>query len=140
MKKENELPELSKAEWAVMEVVWRLNRTVAREVHEELKESQEWALSTVRTMMERLRRKGYLSGKKIGKTYLDEPRARKREVVVDAVERFSDRLFDGAIGPLVACLVEENKLSPEETREIQRLLKSQEEKRNENKDRKEKGK
>ena len=71
----NELPELSRAEWIVMKKIWELKKTNVREVHEELKDSQKWAYNTVRTMMERLRDKGYLSAKKVGAMYFYQPLA-----------------------------------------------------------------
>lgn len=122
-----ERPELSKAEWAVMNKVWELQKTNVREVWEELKASQNWAYNTVRTIMERLREKGYLSAKKVGKTFFYRPRVDHRRVTREAVESFADKVFDGAIGPIVSHLIREDRLSPSELGEIRRLLEREDE-------------
>jgi BlaI family penicillinase repressor len=116
------LPELSKAEWAVMKAVWKLKKTNAREVCEELEESQHWAYNTVRTMMERLREKGYVSAKKVGSMYFYQPRVSRREVAIAAFDSFSEKVFDGAVGPIVSYLINQDKLTESELAEIRRLL------------------
>ncbi|UCC99418.1 MAG: BlaI/MecI/CopY family transcriptional regulator [Phycisphaerales bacterium] len=121
------LPELSKAEWAVMKVIWKLNKTNVREVCEELEESQHWAYNTVRTMMERLHEKGYVSTKKVGSMYFYRPRVSRREVAIAAFDSFSEKVFDGAVGPIVSYLIDQDKLSESELAEIRRLLKTKEE-------------
>ena len=123
----DERPELSKAEWVVMNKVWELRKTNVREVCEELTSSQHWAYNTVRTIMERLREKGYLSAKKVGNTFFYRPRVSRRKVAREAVERFADKVFDGAVGPVVSHLIREDKLSRSELEEVRRLLEQEEE-------------
>ena len=122
MNQRKKLPELSQTEWIIMKMVWELKKTNVREVYEELKSSRDWAYNTVRTMMERLRDKGYLEGKKVGNMYFYLPRVARRKVTVAALDRFVHRVFDGAIGPVVSRLIEQDKLSPTEIKEIKRLL------------------
>ena len=119
-------PELSDAEWVVMKAVWRLKKTNVREVYEDLTHSHNWAYNTVRTMMERLREKGYLSAKKIGNTFFYQPRVSQRKISMGALERFADKVFNGAIGPIVAHLIQQDKLSDAEVEEIKRLLEEEE--------------
>ena len=116
------LPELSKAEWIIMKKVWELKKTNVREVCEELNNSQNWAYNTVRTMMERLREKGYLSGKKVGNMYFYQPCVSRRKIALAALDNFADKVFDGAIGSIVSYLIKREKLSESEMEEIKRLL------------------
>ncbi|MFC1735176.1 BlaI/MecI/CopY family transcriptional regulator [Candidatus Hydrogenedentota bacterium] len=118
----NNLPELSAAEWVIMKKVWELKKTNVREIYEELKPSRNWAYSTVRTMTDRLREKGYLIAKKVGNTYFYQPSVSRRKVAFSALESFADKVFDGAIGPVVSHLIKQDKLSDVETEEIKRLL------------------
>lgn len=124
----DERPELSKAEWVVMNKVWELKKTNVREVCEELRPSQNWAYNTVRTIMERLREKGYVSAKKVGNTFFYRPRVARRKVAREAMEHFADKVFDGAIGPIVSHLIREDRLSRSELEEVRRLLKQEEDK------------
>ena len=57
-------PDLTPAEWAIMSVVWESKEVIVRDVVEALRESHGWAQTTVRTMMERLVRKGHLAQRK----------------------------------------------------------------------------
>ena len=121
------LPQLSTAEWTVMKEVWKLRKTTVREVFEVLGDSQEWAYTTVQTLMERLRGKGYLSCKKVGKTNFYTPQASRRKVVMSAFDDFADQVFDGAIGPIVCHLIRKDRLSKKELREIKNLIENDEE-------------
>jgi BlaI family transcriptional regulator, penicillinase repressor len=122
MTDQKNLPDLSPAEWNIMKKVWELRKTNVREVYEELKGTQGWAYNTVRTMMERLREKGYLETKEVGNTYFYQPAASRRSISLAALRRFADKVFDGAVGPVVSYLIQEEKLSDEEKREIKQLL------------------
>ena len=67
--KQENLPDLTDAEWKIMKAVWDLKKTNVREVYESLLEGEGWAYNTVRTLMERLSAKGYLRAKKVGNMY-----------------------------------------------------------------------
>ena len=126
--KPSRLPDLSQAEWAVMHKVWELKKTNVREVYEELLDAHGWAYNTVRTMMERLREKGYLAGKKVGNMYFYTPRAQRRKTTLAALEGFADRVFDGAVGPIVSHLIRSEKLMPDEMAQIRKMLEEDENK------------
>ena len=109
---------LSDAEWAVMHCIWKLQRTSVREVFEELLEGRGWAYNTVRTMMERLRDKGFLAGKKVGNMYFYTPTCTRRSASTRALLDFADKVFEGAVGPVFSHLIEKEKLSDEELTDI----------------------
>ena len=53
----------------IMEVVWELGKASVFEVRDELSKRRQVARNTVRTMMERLEEKGWLTHRVIGRTY-----------------------------------------------------------------------
>ncbi len=114
---------LSDAEWAVMHSIWELRRTSVREVFEELQEDHGWAYNTVRTMMERLRDKGFLACKKVGNMYFYTPTRTRRSVSTRALLDFADKVFEGAVGPVFSHLIEKEKLSDEELDDIMQQIK-----------------
>ena len=120
--------ELTKTEWILMKRVWELKRTNVREVYEDLLSEQGWAYNTVRTMLERLRDKGFLSAKKVGNGYIYSPKFGRKALSLEAVRSFADRVFDGAVGPIVTHLIREDHLSPSELDEIRSLIDRKEEK------------
>ena len=119
---------LSDAEWIVMKKIWELQKTNVREVFEELRSSQKWAYNTVRTMMERLKSKGYLSVKKIGNTYFYSPNVSQNKISRKALVDFIDKVFDGAVGSVVSYLVKHEKLSDSELQKIRDLVNKEDKK------------
>ena len=113
---------MTEAEWKVMKAVWVLEKTNVREVYDALLESEGWAYNTVRTLMERLAAKGYLKARKVGNMYFYTPAESRKSVSARALWEFVDKVFDGAVGPLVSYAVKEKKLTPEELDGLRQLL------------------
>lgn len=116
------LQALSQSEWLIMKAVWKLSRTTTREVLEDLANKTEWAYSTVKTMMERLEDKGYLSSKKVGGSRLYTANIPEDKVKGTATRGFLKQVFDGSIKSMIHCLVNEEDLTDEEAAELTRLL------------------
>ena len=116
-------PDISDSEWSVMEVLWERAPQTASEVTRTLKPTMKWAENTVRTLLTRLVEKGALktdantSGTRI---YLP---AVKREACVRAEsDSFLQRVFQGAAKPLLIHFAQNSKLTPEEVKELKKLL------------------
>ena len=115
-------PRISSAEWEVMKVVWKRSSCTAQQVIDDLV-ATEWSPATVKTLLNRLLRKGALDFKKNGKSYLysavwTEEQGRRQEA-----ESFLDRVFDGAVSPMLAHFVRSRRLTAQELEELERLLK-----------------
>lgn len=80
------------------------------------------ARSTVLTMMERLRKKGYLGRRLVDGVYRYAPRSSPTAAVGRAVESFVQRALGGSISPFVAYLAEREQLSEEELAELEVAL------------------
>jgi len=63
MKKEN--PELFESEWAILQKIRELEPCVAPKVQEALQGEKRWAYPTVKTMMDKMVKKGLLKTEKI---------------------------------------------------------------------------
>jgi predicted transcriptional regulator len=77
------------------------------------------ARSTVLTMMERLRRKGFLTRRLVDGVYRYHARRTSAELTQGAIRRFVERSLDGSVAPFVAYLTETAELSDVELRELQ---------------------
>lgn len=77
------------------------------------------ARSTVLTMMERLRRKGFLTRRLVEGVYRYSARRTSSELTQGAIRRFIERSLDGSVAPFVAYLTETAELSDDELRELQ---------------------
>jgi BlaI family penicillinase repressor len=116
-------PDISPAEWTVMEVLWKRSPRTASEVFKELQGSKGWALNTVRTMLSRLVDKGALRLRKnSGGAAEFLPAIARKTCVKAASESFLQRVFQGAANSLLLHFVENSKLTEEESRELRRLF------------------
>jgi predicted transcriptional regulator len=82
-------------------------------------ESHGLARSTVLTMMERLRRKGFLTRRLADGVYRYHTRATSAELTRGAIRRFVERSLDGSVAPFVAYLSETTDVTDAELRELQ---------------------
>lgn len=121
MKKEN--LELFESEWAILQAVWELEPCAAPTVQEALQSKKGWAYTTVKTMMDRMVKKGLLKTEKIRNLYLynsviTQSQAQKSEIV-----RTLKRAFNGTLTPMMQFLIENDELSEEDYRYLERLIK-----------------
>ena len=121
MKKEN--LQLFESEWAILQKVWQLEPCAAPTVQEALQDEKGWAYTTVKTMMDRMVKKGLLKTEKIRNLYLytsgiTQSQARKSEIT-----RTLKRAFDGTFTPMMQFLIENNQLSEEEYLHLEHLIK-----------------
>ena len=67
-------PSISNSEWQVMQVIWESHPLTANQIVELLDDLVDWHPRTVKTLLNRLVRKGALSFKRDGKRYLYSPK------------------------------------------------------------------
>jgi BlaI family penicillinase repressor len=121
--------ELFDSEWAILRVVWKLEPCAAPTVQEELQDERGWAYTTVKTMMDRMVKKGLLKTQKIRNLYLyssvvTESHARRSEIM-----RTVKRAFDGTLTPMMQFLIENDELSEQEYRKLEHLIKNRKRKK-----------
>lgn len=80
------------------------------------------ARTTILTMMERLRKKGYLARAKEGAVYRYSPRVAQAEVLRGLVRQFVEQTLAGSLSPFVAYLAEAKGLTADEEAELRRLV------------------
>ena len=114
-------PGISEAEWEVMKVLWKRHPMAAHEIIKELS-ANEWHPKTVKTLITRLVKKEAVGFKIEGRTYLYRPLIRERDCVIDESQSFLNRIFGGSLAPMVAHFVENKKLSVDEIKELERIL------------------
>src|ERR1051325_1153426 len=117
------LPKISETEWEVMRVVWARHPVTASEIIDELsKGDASWHPKPTRTLLGRLVKKKALDYEARGRSYVYEPRVTERECVASASSSFLDRVFGGALRPLLAHFVEARQLQANELQELKELL------------------
>jgi len=80
------------------------------------------ARTTVLTVMERLRRKGYLTRHQTGGVFQYSPKLDHGDVMTRLVAEFVERSLGGSLSPFVAYLADTGKLGPKEVEELRRMV------------------
>lgn len=115
-------PNISDAEWQVMEAAWSLGDAPAAAIIEELAKSTAWNHRTIRTLLARLVEKGVLEkhGQGAGSVYraLVPRRARVRSEGRD----FLKRMFQGDTTSLLLHFAKEAKLGQAKLAQLRELL------------------
>ena len=109
-----------------MGVVWGQAPVPATTVESALKTQRRWSLTTVRTLLGRLVRKGALEQKLDGKRYLYVPRVTMEECVRHESESLWDRALGRAPSATLLHLVQRANLSKAEIQELRRILREKE--------------
>jgi len=117
------VPKISETEWEVMKVLWATSPLSAEEIIARLvAQDGEWHPKTAKTLLSRLVKKKALGFDKEGRAYRYRPLVREVDCVKAVSESFLDRVFGGALTPMLAHYVEHKKMSAAEIRELKRLL------------------
>lgn len=115
-------PVLPKSELEIARIVWQLGEATVRQVQDALPEDRGLDFWTVQTYLRRLKTKGYLKTRRLGRTNVYSPRIAPDRVVTEAVDDFLNRLFDGEALPLFQHLIQDRGLSDEELDRLQQTL------------------
>lgn len=113
---------ISEAESLVMEVLWKTHPMAAEEVVAALDGNARWQEATVRTLLNRLLKKGAIAADRDGRRYLYRPLLQRADYVHAESKSLLDRLFKGRIVPMVAQFSSRQKLSKKEIAELKRLI------------------
>ena len=121
-------PEISDAEWQVMEAVWHGEYPVAaHEVIDRLAGENGWKPNTIRTLLARLVKKGALAYSPSGNRYLYRPRFSREQHVAHASDSFLGKIFGGAAQNLLVHFARSGKLTEKDIKDLKRVLASDKE-------------
>jgi BlaI family penicillinase repressor len=115
-------PKLTKLELQIMEALWTQGRASIREIQEAFPEKHRPAYTTIQTTVYRLEaKKAVRRVKKIGNFHIFETavsrNAAQRKLIDDLLALFGDR-----IQPVMAHMIESGKLTLEDVKEAERVL------------------
>jgi BlaI family penicillinase repressor len=116
--------ELTESEWIIIKSVWEKEPCTAPSIQKRLYARTQWTYSTVRTFMDRMAAKGLLTAKKVGKvtffrSAITRELAQRRELLYAL-----KHAFNGALTPMVQCLLDTGKLSAEDLNNLEELIKA----------------
>ncbi|MCL2842924.1 MAG: BlaI/MecI/CopY family transcriptional regulator [Oscillospiraceae bacterium] len=112
--------QLFDSELKVMDILWRVGDTTAKELARMLGEQVGWSKTTTYTVIKKCVDKGVIERR--GTDFLCHARISKNEVREQEAKKFVDKMFDGSTDLLVASLINSNKMSPEQLQNLRKLL------------------
>ena len=122
---DNEL-QISPAEWQVMRVVWTRGSVTSTELTHLLADSTGWQSATVKTLLRRLVKKGFVATTRHGRAFQYTPLVKERETM----EKMADQLFDSLCahqqGAILAEVVKHVTLSKSDIANLQTILTAKE--------------
>jgi len=116
------LPKISESEWLVMRVLWSKSPLAAQEVFEQLDSTTKWKPKTIKTLIDRLVKKGAVKYAKQGRRYLYYPAVGREECVTTERKSFIKRVYGGITKPMLAAFLEDAELSAEDISELKEIL------------------
>jgi BlaI family transcriptional regulator, penicillinase repressor len=118
-----DLPELSRLELAIMDVVWELGDCSSAEVIAEFSKRRRLAETTIRTVLANLRKKGYLEPiPTIERGFRLRACVSRDAVAGRTLRGLVANLFGGSPRQAIAHLLKDERLDEAELKEIRRLL------------------
>ncbi len=116
------LPRISESEWQVMCVLWSSSPLAANEIFEHLAGTTKWKPKTVKTLIDRLTRKGAVRFEKEGRRYKYYPAVCRDECVATERRSFVRRVYGGITKPMLAAFLEDAELSAKDIAELKEIL------------------
>ena len=108
---------LTKAEEEIMLILWNLREATIRDVMSELKQPGT-PYTTVSTVVRVLEKKGFVSHKAVGTTYLYYPLVEKKDYLRGYLSGIVSNYFDGSFSRMAAFFARENDLDMGELHEL----------------------
>ncbi len=118
----NNIPKISEAEWEVLRVLWEKETCTASEVIEALANNTDWKPTTVKTLLARLVKKKAIGFREIDRTYSYFPLITQSECRKVENRSFLQRVYGGALKPMLVQFIRDEKLTANDIEELKRLL------------------
>ena len=109
-------------EWDLLDALWKAERATAREVGDALATKRGWAVSTTKTLLDRMVQKGLVSARQVGNVWEYTPAVPREDARRTAWAEFVEKAFGGATAPALHFLATEAKVSKKELSELRALL------------------
>ena len=116
--------ELTESEWSVIKAVWETEPCTAPAIQEKLLKPTGWTYSTVRTLMDRMVAKGVLKAKKEGKLTIYQSAVTRAQAQSGELFYALKHAFNGALTPMVQCLLDSKDLNATELAELEAMIKA----------------
>jgi len=120
----NELPRLSRTEWTIMNLCWKLGTATARKVFEQANsgKGKQREYRTIKTMLDRIAEKGYLKVSKVGPIRQYTPLVERSNILKHAIDDFVVNVLDSSVAPVLVYLANSDRLETDDLERLKKLV------------------
>ncbi len=108
----------SERELEILKTLWEMGSGSVSEVHQRMCPGGELAFNTVQTLLRIMEKKGLVEHRAQRRTFIYYPKYSRER----ATTRFLNKVFDGALDQLVLSVLRAKDASPDELKELERLI------------------
>ncbi|WP_169088541.1 penicillinase repressor BlaI [Paenibacillus sp. PL91] len=116
------IPQISEAEWEVMNALWERAPQTATEVIGRLQERTDWKPKTVRTLLDRLVQKEAVGVNQNQRVYTFFPLYTQDECQLAEAQTFLKRIYGGTFKSMLVQFIQEESLSDGDIKELRSIL------------------
>lgn len=117
-----DLPQISQAEFEVMNIIWKHAPISTNEVVDRLSRKKQWSPKTIQTMLSRLEKKGVITHEKEGRIFVYSAIIPKEAYREAEGKTFLSRFFDGALNQMMVSFLNDEKLTEDDMEELRAIL------------------
>ncbi|AZQ85386.1 MAG: BlaI/MecI/CopY family transcriptional regulator [Cognaticolwellia sp.] len=118
----NSVPEISDAEFEVLDSLWQKNPASANDIITKLNETKPWHEKTVKTLLNRLVKKQAITYQKQQRSYLYSPLIEREHYLVKQSKTLVDKLFRGHLSPLVTGFAQQSRLKKDDIAALKAII------------------
>jgi BlaI family penicillinase repressor len=122
MRRSPSIPNITEAESAVMEVLWRRSPLPTEAVIAALEGERHWREGTIKALLNRLLTKKAIRAARDGRRFLYSPLVGRDDWLLSESRGLLDRLFAGRIAPLAAHFSRHGRLTKGDIADLKRLI------------------
>lgn len=117
---DSHLPTPTKAEMEILQALWQLGSATVRQIHEQI--GRETAYTTVLKMLQIMTEKGMVTRESHDRAHVYKAKITRKRATGAFMEELVERVFGGSAQQLVIQALSSRKTSPEELKEIRKIL------------------
>lgn len=120
--KNNPLPKPTESELDILQILWEFGPSTVRFVNDQLNKLKTTGYTTTLKIMQIMAEKGLVARELSGKTHIYEAVAKEEATQLQLLDRFVEKVFKGSAAKLMLQALGNKKSSPEEIKQIKKLL------------------
>jgi BlaI family transcriptional regulator, penicillinase repressor len=109
-------------ELEILKILWKTGQATVGQVRDALTAFRELAYTSVMTIMTIMTRKGYLTRRREGGSYIYQARIAEKSITQNMLKDIVDRVFKGSTAAVMANLLETKDLNPDELNQLRTLI------------------